>query len=252
MQLKRLFTLPVLALMSVAAAAADTTVAVAANFTAAMNDIAAAFEAATGHRVHTAYASSGALYAQIGNGAPFDAFLSADQAKPAALVEDGKALRGSRFTYASGTLVLWSARPDFVDPHGRVLRDGRYARLALADPRLAPYGVAAVEVLRQLGLEKATEQRWVQGQNIAQTYQFVATGNAELGFVALSQVVHRGTQDAGSAWMIPRRLYTPIRQDAVLLAHGRDNAAARALLHFLRGVEARAIIAGYGYRTAAE
>jgi molybdate transport system substrate-binding protein len=154
---------------------------------------------------------------------------------------------GSRFTYAIGTLVLWSAKPGFVDGKGEVLKGGQFNRLALANPNLAPYGAAAIETLTALGLKSALESKFVQGENIAQTFQFVQTGNAELGFVALSQVMQDGKIVSGSAWVVPGRLRTPIRQDAVILASGKGNAAAEALASYLKGDKVRAIIKAYGY-----
>ncbi len=241
------FLLVLLLLVVTTARAADVQVAVAANFIAPMQRIAAAFERDTGHRARLSSGSSGKLYAQIRNGAPFQVLLSADERTPARLEEEGLAVPGSRFTYVIGTLVLWSARPGLVDERGEVLGKGRFNRLAVANPRLAPYGEAAIETLGRLGLLDGLRGKFVQGENIAQTYQFVATGNAALGFVALSQVMREGKITAGSAWIVPAELHAPIRQDAALLAAGRGNAAAAALLDYLRGDKARAIVRGYGY-----
>lgn len=225
--------------------AAEVRVAVAANFTAPMQKIAALFEADTGHKAQLAFGSTGRFYAQIKNGAPFDVLLAADDETPAKLEREGQG--GGRYTYAIGQLVLWSKRPGLVDGQGDVLRSGRFDRLALADPRLAPYGRAAIETLGQLGLLDALRPKFVQGENIAQAWQFVATENAQLGFVALSQVWADGKLKEGWAWVVPSTLYSPIRQDAILLHKGRDNAAATALLQYLRGDKARAIIQAYGY-----
>lgn len=222
--------------------AAEVRVAVASNFTAVMKQIAAGFEAATGHGLVISYGSTGKIYAQIVNGAPFEAFLAADQARPQRLVEEGRA--SDRFTYAVGRLVLWSPNPDRVDAEAAVLRTGDFRRLAIANPVTAPYGAAALQVLERLGLVQALEPRLVRGDNIAQAYQFVATRNAELGFVALAQVA---LEPGGSRWPVPLELYDPIRQDAVLLEKGRDNPAARAFLDYLAGPEARAVIARFGY-----
>jgi molybdate transport system substrate-binding protein len=230
-----------------AAHAAEVVVAVAANFTAPMQKIAAAFEKDTGHKALLSFGSSGKFYAQIENGAPFQMFLSADDEKPARLEQEGLAVPGSRFTYAVGTLVLWSARPGLVDNKGAVLRNGQFNKLAVANPKLAPYGAAAVETLSALGLKAALQPRFVEGENIAQTFQFVQTGNAELGFVALSQVMQDGRIASGSAWIVPDSLHSPIRQDAVLLSNGRGNAAATALATYLKGDKARAIMRAYGY-----
>lgn len=236
-----LFALPV------AAHAAEVLVAVAANFTAPMQAIAAEFTRDTGHQARLAFGSSGKFYAQIRHGAPFQVFLCADDEKPAKLEQAGMAVPGSRFTYAVGTLVLWSAKSGYVDARGEVLKRGQFHKLALANPKLAPYGVAASEVLDGLGLKSALEPKFVQGENIAQAWQFVGTGNAELGFVALSQVMQDGKVATGSAWIVPASLHTPIRQDAVILAGGKGNAAAEALVKYLKSEKAKAIIRSYGY-----
>lgn len=249
MNSRRLLLLLILACASLRAYAEELTVAVASNFTAAMKDIAAAFERESGHRVKLAFGSSGKFYAQIQHGAPFQAFFSADQAKPMALERNGLAVPGSRFTYAVGALALWSVRKDLAREGSSVLKGSDFNKLALANPKLAPYGAAAVEVLRNLNLEQATRSRWVLGENIAQTYQFVASGNVDLGFVALSQVQRDGRIERGSAWIVPAELYSPIRQDAVLLAAGADSPGTRALLQFVRGERGRAIIESHGYGT---
>lgn len=227
--------------------AAEVSVAVAANFTAPMQKIAAAFEQDTGHKAVLAFGSTGKFYAQIRNGAPFQMLLAADDETPARLDKEGLAVPGSRFTYAIGKLVLWSAQAGLVDDQGAVLRTGRFERIAIADPKLAPYGAAAVETLTRLGLLQTLQPRVVQGENIGQTYQFVATGNASLGFVALAQVMVDGRITRGSAWRVPAEMHTPIRQDAVILSNAKDNAAAAALASYLRSDKARAIIRAYGY-----
>ncbi len=229
------------------ALAEDVNVAVAANFTAPMNAIAAEFAKDTGHKALLSFGSSGKFYAQIKNGAPFQMLLSADDEKPAKLEQEGLTVPGSRFTYAIGTLVLWSAKSGFVDDKGAVLKAGQFNKLALANPKLAPYGAAAMEALTALGIKSALEPKFVLGENIAQTWQFVSTGNAELGFVALSQVMKDGKITSGSAWVVPGKLHTPIRQDAVILASGKGNAAAEALSKYLKGDKAKAIIRSYGY-----
>lgn len=223
-------------------------VAVASNFTAPMKAIAAGFEQDTGHKAHLSFGASAKFYAQIRNGAPFHVLLSADEDIPARLEREGLTVPGSRFTYAVGTLVLWSARPDFVDAKAEVLSRGAFAHLALANPKLAPYGAAAMETLDKLRLTSLLQAKLVQGENIAQTHQFVMSGNAELGFVALSQVMKDGRIGSGSAWLVPAAMHRPIRQDAVILAPGRDNPAATALLRFLREPGTMAIIRSYGYR----
>lgn len=222
--------------------------AVAANFTAAMKDIAAKFEKNTEHKVVLSFGSSGKIFAQIQNGAPFQVFLSADQEKPEALDKAGLSVPGSRFTYAVGALALWSTKPGFANDDAR-LKSGDFNKLALANPKLAPYGAAAVEVLESLKLKQATEPKWVMGENIAQTYQFVGSGNADLGFVALSQIMDKGKMQEGSSWIIPAELHSPIRQDAVLLKSAKDSAGAKTLLAYLRSEEAQAIIHSYGYTT---
>ncbi|MFM2240242.1 MAG: Molybdate-binding periplasmic protein precursor [Pseudomonadota bacterium] len=227
--------------------AADVTVAVAANFTAPMQRIAQLFEQDTGHKALLSIGSTGNFYAQIKNGAPFDVLLAADDETPARLEKEGLAVTASRFTYAVGKLVLWSKRAGFVDDKGAVLRAGNFQRLAVANPKLAPYGVAAVEVLTQMGVMPAVLPRLVQGDNIAQAYQFVFTENAQLGFVAMSQVMLEGKLSQGSVWVVPTHLYTPIRQDAVLLAKGRNIGAAQALMTYLRSDKAQAVIRAYGY-----
>ena len=237
-----------LAGFSAIARADEVLVAVAANFSAPMKQIAADFEKDSGHKANLAFGATGAFYAQIRNAAPYQVLLSADDETPARLVQEGLADAASRFTYAIGSLVLWSAKPGFVDARGDVLKSTSFSKLALANPRTAPYGRAAIETLSSLGLLGALEPRFVQGENIAQTFQFVSTGNAELGFVALSQVWKDGALTEGSAWLVPAELHRPIRQDAVLLATARNNAAAVALLQYLKSDKARAIIRAYGYR----
>lgn len=234
-------------LIVVAVQAAEVKVAVAANFSAPMRQIAAAFEHDSGHKAVLAFGSTGKLYAQIRNGAPFQVLLAADQLTPEQLEHEDKGVAGSRFTYAVGRLVLWSRDAARIDNQGAVLEAGDFRHIALADPKLAPYGAAALQVLNGRGLAAALAPKMVQGESIAQAWQFVATGNAELGFVALSQVWADGKLTQGSAWIVPTDRYTPIRQDALLLSAGRDNPAALALMQFLRGEAARAIITRYGY-----
>ncbi len=229
-----------------AAQAGEVSVAVAANFAAPMQKIAPLFEADTGHKAVLAFGSTGRFYAQIRNGAPFEVLLAADDETPARLEQEGAGVAGTRFTYAIGRLVLWSKQAGLVDDKGEVLKTAGFDKLALADPRLAPYGLAAVETLTRLGLLEALRPKFVQGENIAQTHQFIATGNAPLGFVAYSQVLAEGRLQ-GSAWLVPAELHRPIRQDALLLARGKDKPAAAALLQYLRGEKARAIVRSYGY-----
>ncbi|NJM11800.1 MAG: molybdate ABC transporter substrate-binding protein [Synechococcaceae cyanobacterium SM1_2_3] len=237
----------VLAVSSLAIQAAEVQVAVAANFTAPMQKIAAEFEKDTGHKALLSFGATGKLYAQIKNGAPFQVFLAADDKTPARLEAEGDTVHGSRFTYAIGTLVLWSAQPGMVDDQGEVLKKGQFKHLAIANPKTAPYGAAAVAVLTQQGLLDAIQTKFVTGENISQTYQFIATGNAELGFVALSQVMMDGKLTGGSAWIVPSNLHQPIRQDAVVLSSGKDQPAAKALVEYIKGDKAVAIIKSYGY-----
>jgi molybdate transport system substrate-binding protein len=226
--------------------AAEIRVAVASNFADAVEAISARFEARGGDKVTLIVGSTGKLYAQIRHGAPFDAFFAADADRPRLLEDEGAAVPGSRFTYAVGRLVLWSPSPGYVDPAGEVLREGDFRYLAIANPKLAPYGRAAQEVLERRGLWQALQGRTVRGENVGQAFQFVRSGNAELGLVAWSQVSRPGEPTAGSWWEVPQALYAPIEQQAVLL---RDDAAARAFLAFVRGEEGRAIIRTYGYGT---
>jgi molybdate transport system substrate-binding protein len=235
------------AVFTQAAHAGEVQIAVAANFTAPTKDIAAAFEKETGHKVTPSFGATGQLYAQIGQGAPFEVFLSADDTTPAKLEKEGQAVAGSRFTYAIGTLVLWSAKEGFIDAKGEVLQKGAFEHLSIADPQKAPYGAAAVEALTKLKLWDTLQAKVVQGNNISQAHQFVSTGNAELGFVALSQVYKDGKVTSGSAWIVPAELYEPIRQDAVILAKGKDNAVAKAFVDYLKGPAAGTIIKSYGY-----
>jgi molybdate transport system substrate-binding protein len=260
----RLLTLVCLGISSSAATqAGEVQVAVAANFAAPMARIAQAFTAATGHVVKLSSGATGKFYSQVVAGAPFDVLLSADDETPRRLVAAGHALDSSRFTYATGRLVLWSPKPGFVDAQGSVLSSGRFRHLAIANPKVAPYGRAAMQVLRERGLAEALAPRLVTGESIAQAFQFVATGNAELGFVALSQVIAakpvQGDSHAvgnaagpvpavtGSSWLVPESLHAPILQDAVLLKAGEHNAAAAALLAYLQSAPARQLMRAFGY-----
>lgn len=224
--------------------AGETKVAVAANFTEPAKAIAARFEQVTGHKATLSFGSSGQFYTQIANGAPFEVFLSADAERPIKAQAGGLAVAGSRFTYATGRLVLWSRTPGRIDARGAVLGRGDFEKLAIADPKSAPYGLAAMETLAALKLDSALKPKLVTGASITQAFQYAQTGAAELGFVALSQVVNA---PGGSRWVVPARLHTPIDQQAVLLKTGADNAAAKAFVQFLKGREARAIIRRYGY-----
>lgn len=236
-----------LALLSRGALAGEVQVAVAANFAGPMQVIAPVFERETGHRAILAFGGTGKFYAQIRNGAPFEVILSADDETPARLVKEGAAIAGSVFTYATGRLVLWSAQPGLVDAKGEVLQRGGFRHLAVANPKTAPYGAAAMQSMSRMGLLDQLAPRFVQGENIGQTHMFVSSGAAELGFVAYSQVIRNGAIGSGSGWLVPRELHEPIRQDAALLVRGGSNPAARALLAFLQGPKAKAVIRSFGY-----
>lgn len=243
--IKLLFVLSIFITQS--ASAESVLVAVAANFTKPMEEIAAEFTKETGHQAELSFGASGKFVAQIENGAPFQVFLSADEQKPKKLVESQFAVAGTQFTYGLGRLILWSAKSDMIDEQGKVLSSGNFKHLAIADPKLAPYGEAAMMVLNKLGLEERVKPLLVLGENINQTQQFISTGNAELGFVAVSQVVKDGKITEGSGWIVPSELYAPIRQDAVLLKNGATQPAALALLDFLKTAKAQTIIEKYGY-----
>jgi molybdate transport system substrate-binding protein len=243
----RLLATCLLLLAAACVRAGDVQVAAASNLAAVVEKLSAAFTRDTGHRAVVALGSTGKFYAQIRHGAPFEVLLSADAETPRKLVADGLARGETQFTYALGRLVLWSARAEVVDGRGEVLRQPGTGKLAIADPRLAPYGTAAVEVLQNLNVHEAWQPHLVTGESIGQAYQFAATGNARLAFIALSQVAVNGRIPRGSSWVVPARLYTPIQQDAVLLNAGADNPAATAFLVYLRGNAARAILRNAGY-----
>lgn len=235
-----------LGLAGLPAHADETTIAVAANFADPIKAIVADFSRATGHTVKISTGATGKFYAQIVNGAPFDALLAADDDTPARLVAEKHGVPGSVFTYAVGRLVLWSTNASKVDAHASTLKSGNFRFLAVANPKTAPYGRAALQTLAAMKVDVPDSKRVV-GESIAQTWQFAATGNADLGFVALSQVWKDGKLTSGSAWIVPANLHQPIRQDAVLLLHGQHNAETRALLDWLKSPSARKIIESYGY-----
>ena len=245
--MKRLSVLFTALLAATGVHAGEVQVAVAANFTEPAKQIAAEFTRDTGHLAKLSFGATGKFYAQITNGAPFDLLLAADDSTPARLEREGHAVNGSRFTYAVGTLVLWSSKANFVDAGGEVLKSGQFNKLSIANPKTAPYGAAAVETLKKLKLLEAVQPKFVQGENISQTLQFVSTGNADLGFVALSQVFQDGRITSGSAWIVPAEMHDPILQDAVILKRGDNNPAASALQAYLKGDKARAIIRRFGY-----
>ena len=228
------------------AQADEVLVAVAANFTAPMQKIAMEFEKDTGHKVVSSFGATGKFYAQIKNGAPFEVLLAADDETPAKLVKENAAVAGSQFTYAIGKLVLWSAKPAIVDEAGAVLKSASFGHLAIANPKLAPYGAAAVETMKAMGVYDSLQPKIVTGESIAQAHQFISSGNALLGFVALSQVLKDGKIE-GSAWVVPPKIYAPIRQDAVVLDKGKGKPAVEALLKYLKGDKAKAVIKSFGY-----
>ena len=237
-----------LAALAVAAQADEVQVAVAANFSAPAQKIAAAFEHDTGNTVKLSFGATGKFYAQIEAGAPFDVLVAADQATPEKLVAEGKGIAETHRTYAIGKLVLWSADPALVDAAGAVLKTDRFKHLSVADAKLAPYGEAAKETLAALKLTDAVQSRIVTAENIGQAYQFIATGNAELGFVALGQVQPPdGTKAPGSMWLVPESLYTPLKQDVVVVAATKVKPAATAFVEYLASDKARAVIKAYGY-----
>jgi len=247
LRLHRVWMFFCLSLWQVLGMAAQVQVAVASNFAAPMKLIAQDFERDTGHKVIVSLGATGQFYAQIKHAAPYEALLAADEDTPAKLEAEGMTLMGSRFTYATGRLVLWSKRPGLVDPQGHVLRTASFDRLAMAHPKLAPYGAAALDTLKALGLAESLSPKIVQGANIAQTHQFVASGNADLGFVALSQVIQNGRISEGSGWIVPTTLHRPLQQVAVRLPAGRDNPAATALWSYLKSERAKALIRSFGY-----
>jgi len=230
------------------AQAGEALVAVASNFAEVLGKLKTGFEANSNHKISINIGSSGAIYAQIINGAPFDIFLSADQARPKLLEDQGKIVRSSRFTYAIGKLTLWSANADLIGEDGvATLKSGKFSTLAMANPAIAPYGRAAREVLESLGLWEKLSAKIVRGQNIGQTFSFVATTNAPLGFVALSYVMSERNKIAGSRWAVPVDLYGPIRQDGVLIARADKNPAAIAFMEYLKSEKAKALISSFGY-----
>ena len=240
----------VLLLFGQASWSATVLVAVAANFSKPMTEIVSQFEKATGHSAKLSFGSSGKFVSQLENGGPFEVLLSADEKGPEKLEQAGLTVPNTRFVYALGKLVLWSATPNFVDDEGKILMTSNFKHLALADPKVAPYGAAAIDVLKKLKLFEKLQPLFVQGENIAQTYQFISTANAELGFLALSQVIKNGKIVGGSSWIIPDNLHAPIRQSAVIMKKGAENPAARALIDYLKSIPALAIIKKYGYDLA--
>ena len=245
--IRHILVFAVLATGSLSVRADEVSVAVAANFSAPMQKIAADFEKATGHKAQLVFGSTGKFYAQIKAGAPFQMLLAADDETPARLVKEGDGVAGSRFTYAIGKLVLWSPKPGYVDDKGEVLKTGSFAHLAIANPKLAPYGLAATETMQALGLSSALQGRLVTAESISQALQFVVSGNAELGFIAYSQIHKDGRLINGSYWIVPSKYHSPIRQDLVVLEKGQGSAAVAALAGYLKSDAAKAVIKSYGY-----
>ena len=244
----KLLCISTLSLLATAAWAEDVQVAVAANFTKPMEKIAADFEQATGNKVVSSFGATGKFVEQIKNGAPFQVLVSADQKSPIKLETEGLAVTGTRYTYAIGKLVLWSPQAGFVDDKGEVLKKGNFQHLSIADPKVAPYGKAAMKVMTKLNVIDALQPKIVQGDSIAQAKEFVSSGNAELGFVALSQVIK---EKEGSSWIVSPDLYSPLYQDVVLLKTGENSAAAKAFVNYLQSEAAQAVIKDYGYELPA-
>ena len=245
--LPRLLTLTAALALSAAAQAEVVQIAVAANFTAPARALAEIFARTTGHEAKLSFGATGAFYTQIKNGAPFDILLAADDERPIRLEKEGDTVPGSRFSYAIGQLVLWSAKPGLVDGEGAVLKGGNFNKIAIANPKLPPYGAAAVETMDKLGLAAALTPKLVTGESIGQTYNFIATGNAELGFVALAQVLDGGKLKSGSMWVVPAQYHAPIIQDAVILKRAANNPAAKAWMELLKTPQSKELIRSYGY-----
>ena len=247
LRLHRLLALTAALAFTTLARADVVQVAVAANFTAPARALAEVFARTTGHEARLSFGATGAFYTQIKNGAPFDVLLAADDERPARLEKEGDTVPGSRFTYATGQLVLWSAKPGLVDDEGAVLKHGQFGKIAIANPKNAPYGAAAVEAMNKLGLAAALQPKLVTGESIGQTFNFIATGNAELGFVALAQVLEGGKLKSGSMWVVPAQYHAPIIQDAVILNRAASNPAAKAWMELLKTPQSKALIRSYGY-----
>jgi molybdate transport system substrate-binding protein len=246
MKIAKLATLTTLCLLAIRADAGEVRAAVAANFTVPVQKIAELFQADTGHTVKASFGSTGKFYSQIKNGAPFDVLLAADDTTPEKIGKEGLGAPASQFTYAIGKLVLWSKKPGLVDAKGHVLQ-GKFDKLAIANPKLAPYGMAAQETLESLGLWASVKDRLVMGESISQTMQFADTGNADMAFIALSQTIKDGRTIEGSQWVVPKHLFNPIRQDAIVLSSVQDKAATEAFMKYLKSDKAIAVIKSFGY-----
>ena len=235
-------------LMAVNAKAAEIKVAVASNFANVLKEIAIEFQKDTGHQLAITPGATGRFYAQISNGAPFDVFLSADDETPHKLAQEGKAIASSQFTYAIGRLALWSPNPEMIEKNADILKTDKFKFIAIANAKVAPYGQAAVQTMQKLGVLTKIEPRVVQGESISQTYQFVSTGNAQVGFVALSQIVENGKIKTGSAWIVPEEMHEPLKQDAVVLQSCKHMSACQALIDYLKSEKAKKLMASYGYK----
>ena len=230
------------------AQAAEIKVAVASNFANTLKEIAVEFQRDTGHQLAITPGATGKFYAQISNGAPFDVFLSADDETPRKLAQEGKAIAASQFTYATGRLALWSPSPDLVDKNADILKTDKFKYIAIANAKVAPYGQAAVQTMQKLGVLSKIEPRVVQGESIAQTFQFVSTGNAQLGFVALSQIFENGKIKTGSAWIVPEEMHEQLKQDAVVLQSCKNTSACQALMDYLKSEKIKKMMSSYGYK----
>lgn len=249
---QRLITIAMVAvaLTTPIAKAATVKLAVATNFTDAMKQIATAFEQDTGHQSKVSYASSGKLFAQIQHGAPYDVFLSADTDKPVQLAQKQLAIGSSRFTYAQGQLVLWAPGLSLVTSNIQsTLSEAKFAHFAIANAKLAPYGVAAMETLKTMGVYQTLKPKLVQGENIGQTYQYIHSRNAQMGFVAYAQLIKTGHHKGDDYWIVDNQWHAPIEQTAILLTQAKNSDAAKAFMRYLQSPKAKAIIKAFGYNT---
>lgn len=248
---KRMLGILLLAFISPLSSAGQLSVAVAGNFYKPLQVISAQYQALTGDKILLSVGATGQLYAQLINGAPFEILLAADRASPSKLVEQGLAVKGSQFTYAKGKLLLWSSDPSLVDDAGEILRSPQIVHLAIANPKTAPYGAAAIDVLKNLGVYQQLKDKIVEGQSVGQSFQQISSGVVSLGIIALSQLVVDNKIASGSGWVIPTTLYQPIEQDAVLLIKGTTNPIAKDFLRYLQTPECKEIIRSFGYEVEA-